>query len=187
LTVILADTVGFIRHLPHELIAAFRSTLKEAADADLLLHVVDASDERADETVSEVNRVLSEIGADQVRQIQIFNKIDRVADGWPHVEKHENGEVKKVWLSAQTGSGLSLLQQALESVFCGEVVHRRVRLEPANAGLRARLYEAARILREESDGSGGWDLDVEILARDMRLLRELDKLIAPASAQESIS
>ncbi len=187
LTVILADTVGFIRHLPHELIAAFRSTLKEAADAHLLLHVVDASDERADETVFEVNRVLCEIGADHVRQIQVFNKIDQVGDMSPHTEKNEIGEVRKVWLSAKTGSGLPLLQQALESFFRGEVIHRRVHLGPANAGLRARLYGAARILREESDGTGGWNLDVELLARDVKLLHEVDKLKAPIPEQESIS
>ncbi|CAI8727986.1 ribosome rescue GTPase HflX [Methylocaldum szegediense] len=187
LTVILADTVGFIRHLPHELIAAFRSTLKEAADADLLLHVIDVSDERADETVSEVNRVLCEIGADHVKQIQIFNKIDRIGDVSPRVEKDENGEVKKIWLSAQTGWGVPLLRQALESYLGGGVIRRRVRLNPANAGLRARLYEAARILREEPDGSGGWNLDVELLGRNVKLLRELDNLIAPTPRQESIS
>lgn len=181
LTVILADTVGFIRHLPHELVAAFRSTLKEAADADLLLHVIDASDERSDETISEVNRVLSEIGADRVRQIQVFNKIDRVADIEPHAERNASGDVAKVWLSAKTGAGLPLLQDVLEALFRREVIYRRVHLGPENAGLRARLYNAAQILREESDGTGGWDLEVELLKRDVKLLHELDEL------QDSIS
>ncbi|MGX2039942.1 ribosome rescue GTPase HflX [Methylocaldum sp. MU1018] len=181
-TVILADTVGFIRHLPHELVAAFRSTLKEAAEADLLLHVIDASDERADETVCEVNRVLGEIGADRVRQIQVFNKIDRIADTEPHIEKDESGDVGKVWLSAKTGAGLPLLQQALEALFRGEVIHRRVHLAPANAGLRARLYGTARILREESDDTGGWDMEIELHKKDARLLHELDEIEASISA-----
>lgn len=175
LTVILADTVGFIRQLPHELVAAFRSTLKEAADADLLLHVIDSSDERSEETIAEVNQVLSEIGAADVRQIQVFNKIDRVAGLEPRIEQSARGEVAKIWLSAKTGAGLLLLEQALEGVFRGEVIHRRVHLGPTSAGLRARLYNTARVLKEESDGAGGWDLEVELLKRNAKLLQELDE------------
>lgn len=182
LTVILADTVGFIRHLPHELVAAFRATLREAAEADVLLHIVDANDERADETVSEVNRVLSEIGAGQVRQIQVFNKIDRLAGIEPRIEKDENGEVRRIWLSAKTGAGLPLLQNALAVLFRGEVIHRRVHLAPIDAGLRAKLYGTARVIKEESDGTGGWDMEVELLTRDTKLLRELDELEASVSA-----
>jgi GTP-binding protein HflX len=181
-TVILADTVGFIRHLPHELVAAFRATLREAAEADMLLHVIDANDERVDETVSEVNRVLSEIGAGEVRQIQVFNKIDRLAGIEPRIERNGAGEISRVWLSAKTGVGLPLLQHALADLLRGEVIRRRVHLSPTSAGLRARLYGIGRVLREEYDGAGGWDMEVELLIKDARILRELDELETSASA-----
>ena len=96
---VVADTVGFIRELPHELVAAFQSTLTEAREATLLLHVVDVSDPRRDEHIDEVNRVLAEIGAADLPQILVFNKIDRI-EAPPRIERDESGRVSHVWLSA---------------------------------------------------------------------------------------
>ncbi len=112
--VILADTVGFIRHLPHDLVAAFRSTLEETRDANVLLHVVDAYDEGRHAHIEQVNRVLKEIGAEDITQIEIYNKIDLLEGGGePRLERDENGRVRRIWLSAHMGQGLDLLHIAL--------------------------------------------------------------------------
>lgn len=109
---VLSDTVGFIRHLPHTLVAAFRATLEEAVRSDLLLHVVDASSPVRDGQIEEVNKVLKEIGADHIPQILVMNKID--LNGLPPgVERDECGRIARVWVSAHGGHGLELLRQAL--------------------------------------------------------------------------
>ncbi len=117
--VILADTVGFINHLPHELVAAFRSTLEETRGADLLLHVVDAAGARRDGCIADVEEVLDEIGAGEIPQIQVFNKIDLLPDAAPRIERDAEGRARRVWLSAETGAGVDLLSQAIAG-------HRRV-------------------------------------------------------------
>ncbi len=117
--VVLADTVGFISNLPHELVAAFRATLQETADASLLLHVIDAADERRDLCVAQVNDVLGQIGAADVPQIEVYNKIDLLPDEGPRIERSADGHVTRVWLSARTGAGVEGLLQAL-----GEFFHR---------------------------------------------------------------
>ena len=111
--VILADTVGFIRHLPHSLVAAFRATLEETKEADVLIHVVDAHDEARHEHIEQVNAVLKEIGAEGLPQIEVYNKIDLLPDAEPRIDRDEWGRVRRVWLSAKTGNGLELLKQAL--------------------------------------------------------------------------
>jgi len=110
--VVLSDTVGFIKHLPHTLVAAFRATLEEAVEADLLLHVVDASSPNRDRQIVEVNKVLAEIGADRIPQLMVFNKID-VNGLEPGLERDEYGRIGRVWISAQSGAGLDLLRSAL--------------------------------------------------------------------------
>jgi GTP-binding protein HflX len=110
--VVLSDTVGFIRNLPHTLVEAFGATLEEAAQADLLLHVVDVSSPAREEQVAEVNKVLAEIGAHNVPQLLVLNKID--ASGMaPGMERDEYGKITKVWVSAQQGTGTELIRQAL--------------------------------------------------------------------------
>jgi GTP-binding protein HflX len=111
--IVLADTVGFIRHLPHDLVAAFRSTLEETREASLLLHVLDASHERRHDNIGQVNNVLTEIGADEVPQIEVFNKIDQVPATSPKLERDAEGRPVRVWLSARTGEGVDLLLRAL--------------------------------------------------------------------------
>lgn len=110
---ILADTVGFIRHLPHDLVAAFRSTLQETQEADLLLHVIDAHDDNRHAAIEQVNAVLKEIGAEAVPQIEVYNKIDLIPGASPRVEHDEQGRVKRVWVSAVSGAGLDMLREAV--------------------------------------------------------------------------
>lgn len=110
--VVLSDTVGFIKHLPHALVDAFGATLEEAVQADLLLHVIDVSSSSRDAQIEQVNLVLTEIGANQVPQLLVLNKIDR-AGMEPGMERDEYGRIHKVWVSAQSGAGMELVRQAL--------------------------------------------------------------------------
>jgi len=171
LTVVLADTVGFIRHLPHELVAAFKSTLKETIEADLLLHVIDASDENLEATMAEVETVLGEIEADEVCQIRVFNKIDRLDGAIPRLERNEQGLPTGVWISAQTGAGLPLLIEAMGEYFSESMVRRSIHIAPGEAALRARLYDMARVLSERFDDEGGCTLEVELSKMDLGRLR----------------
>lgn len=177
--VVLADTVGFVRDLPHELIAAFRSTLQETVEADLLLHVIDASDERVDETIAEVEKVIEEIGADEVPQIRVMNKIDRLVDVRAHIERDESGRPVQVWVSARTGEGLALIAECLQELFSDVLVTRHVKLGPADGDVRAMLYRIANILHEEQDESGGWVMRVE---GTRAALQCLDNRFEPESA-----
>ncbi len=171
---VLADTVGFIRHLPHELVAAFKSTLQEAADADLLLHVIDANDEYRNETIYEVNRVLKDIGADKSPQLEVFNKIDLLDDFAPRIDRNDQGKPVRVWLSAQTGAGMDLLLQALAEIFSATRVRRLCHLLPSQGGVRSQLFSVAHILQEDCTEEGGWDLLVEIDQQYLGVLREVE-------------
>jgi len=110
--IVVSDTVGFIRHLPHSLVAAFRSTLEETIRADLLLHVVDANNTNRDDQIAEVNKVLEEIGAADIPQVLVFNKID-LQDVPPSVQRDDYGRIARIFLSAKSGAGLDGLQLAL--------------------------------------------------------------------------
>ena len=158
---VMADTVGFIRELPHELVAAFRSTLTEAREATLLLHVVDASDPRREEHMAQVDTVLAEIGADTIPQLLVYNKIDRLALA-PRLDRDANGRAAAVWISAERRTGLELLAEAISERLARFARQARIRV-PASAGaLRSRLY-AARAVREEcSSQDGSIDLSVEL-------------------------
>jgi GTP-binding protein HflX len=162
---ILADTVGFVRQLPHELVEAFRSTLQETREADLLLHVIDASDQNRRDRISQVNQVIAEIGAADVRQIEIFNKIDLINEA-PRIQRDEEGRIVRVWLSAADGQGLELLVEALrESLSDGDVAHGRIRLRPSEARFRASLYQEDAVMADEVDETGRWILDVAMPRR----------------------
>jgi GTP-binding protein HflX len=119
---VLADTVGFIRHLPHDLVAAFRSTLQESREANLLLHVVDASSDQRDENIEQVDAVLKEIGADEVPQLLVYNKIDRIEGASPRVDLDEHGNVARIWLSALSGTGIDSLREVLQDVLAGRAL-----------------------------------------------------------------
>jgi GTP-binding protein HflX len=163
---VLADTVGFIRELPHELVAAFRSTLTEAREATLLLHVVDASDPRRDEHITQVNGVLEEIGAGQLPQVLVYNKVDRLDFG-PRLERDAEGRAVAVWISAEKRLGLDLLQQAVTERIARVARRARIRV-PASAGaLRSRLYSAGAVRGERSFEDGSLDLTVELADVDL--------------------
>lgn len=185
LNLVLADTVGFIRHLPHELVAAFRSTLQESAEADLLLHVIDANDERMDETMAEVRLVLAEIGADQIPCVEVYNKIDCLDGAVPHVERDEAGRPIRVWVSARTGAGLDLLTGLLEETLGGGVERRTLSLSAEQGELRARLFREARVLSDAPDGEGGWTLCVEFPAKANGLRRAIGDEDAHAEVDDS--
>ena len=165
---VLADTVGFIRELPHDLVAAFRATLAEARDADLLLHVSDAADEERVRLHRVVDGVLEEIGAGDVPQLHVMNKIDMLREGEdgpragtePRIVRDGDGRPTQVWLSAHTGEGLDLLRQALGELLGGERVQTELQL-PLSAGrLHARL-RAAGAIAEESVDEHGWRLQID--------------------------
>ena len=156
---VLADTVGFIRELPHDLVAAFRGTLAEARDADLLLHVSDAADEERERLHQVVDQVLEEIGAGDVPQLHVMNKID-LAGGEPRIVRNGDGVPQQVWLSAATGEGLDLLREALGELLGGERVQSELLL-PLSAGrLHARLRAAGAIVEEAVD-EYGWRLRID--------------------------
>jgi GTP-binding protein HflX len=167
--VVAADTVGFIRELPHELVAAFQSTLTEAREATLLLHVIDASDPRRDEHIAQVNGVLAEIGADAIPQIIVYNKIDRLQRP-AAIERDEAGMPSAVWISAQQGLGLDLLTSAVAQRLSRFARRARVRL-PASAGaLRSRLYAAKAVRAERAGEDGSIELTVELPEIEIRAL-----------------
>lgn len=200
---VLADTVGFVRDLPHDLVAAFRGTLAEARDADLLLHVSDAADEERERMRRVVDQVLDEIGAGDLPQLRVMNKIDviggaEVGSGGddaaedsqalapavePRIDRDGEGRPHTVWLSAGTGQGLELLRQALGELLGGDRVQSELHL-PLSAGrLHARLKAAGAIAGESVD-EHGWRLRIDAprsviaplaggQAADARLLRPL--------------
>lgn len=159
---VVADTVGFIRQLPHDLVAAFRATLEETHNASLLVHVVDSSSTERTMQVEQVNQVLEEIGAGQVPQIEVYNKIDLSGGLTPRVERDGEGRITRVLLSAHTGQGIGLLRQALAEYLAPERVRRHLCLPPSAGRLRARLYELGVVLEECSGDNGAWVLEVEI-------------------------
>jgi GTPase len=159
--VVLADTVGFVRALPHELVAAFRSTLQEARDADLLLHVVDASDPQRDERIEQVREVLRSIGAGEIRELVVFNKIDLAAEK-PRVVAGADGVAAQVWASAVTGEGLPELRVALAHAVRPNQVRRTLHLELTAAAVRSDLYRRNAVRTERQCEDGSWDVDVEL-------------------------
>jgi GTP-binding protein HflX len=165
--IVVADTVGFIRELPHELVAAFQSTLTEARAATLLVHVVDASNPRRDEQIAQVDAVLADIGARDIPQLLIYNKIDRL--GAPaRLDRDANGRATAVWISAQRRTGLELLTTAVAERLARFARRARLRV-PASAGaLRSRLY-AARAVRAESAAEDG-SLELAVELPDLELL-----------------
>jgi GTP-binding protein HflX len=173
-SVVLADTVGFVRDLPHELVAAFRSTLAEAREADLLLHVIDAADPLREERIAQVDAVLEEIGAGDLPQLLVYNKIDRIdgasarhdlpVDGG-HDGGHPQASRERVWLSARDRDGLGLLRDALGARLGLRRVSGEVQLPPGAGRLRARLHELGAVLSESHD-EHGWTLSLDLAEAD---------------------
>jgi len=169
--VILADTVGFIRDLPHDLVEAFKSTLEEVAEADLLLHVVDSANVERLDQMQRVNEVLTEIEASTIPQIVVFNKIDLTADA-ARYERDANGRISRVWVSAHSGAGMDLLQQALAEQFRHQRQRYRLLLPPEAGRLRAMLYERFDIVAETNMETGGWRMDLALEPAQFAWLRQ---------------
>ncbi len=165
--IILVDTVGFIRHLPHDLVAAFRSTLQETAEADLLLHVIDSHDEQRDLYREQVNKVIEEIGAETVPQIEIMNKID-LTEHAAGIQEGNGLHATTAWVSAQTGEGLEQLLEYLGSYFAQQTFRGKLRLLPNQGRLRAQLYADKAIQAETINEQGEYLLDLVIDQRKLQ-------------------
>ncbi len=173
---VLADTVGFISHLPHRLVEAFRATLEEAANADLLLHIIDAAAEQREHHIEQVEQVLADIGAGSIPRLKVYNKIDLLADMPARIDRNPQGRPQAVWLSAQSGTGLALLYQALAELLGEAVIQQRVRLPASRARLRAMLYQHRAVVDETPRDSGGSELALRIPEADLRRLLNTESM-----------
>ncbi len=161
--IVLSDTVGFIKHIPHDLIEAFHATLQEVQEADLLLHVIDINDDQRWQNIEQVNRVIAELGADTIPQIQVFNKIDLVdAIHQQGSQRDESGDIQRVFISAEQKTGLVELKQAIRQRLSTQQQARQLRLPATASKLRAQLFAAGVVLTEQLDQDGSWLLDVSM-------------------------
>ena len=181
--VIFADTVGFISHLPHRLVDAFRATLEEASNADLLLHVVDAAAEDRATNIKRVEEVLKEIDAHRLPTLMVYNKIDLLEDSVSRIERNAEGQPVAVWLSALNDEGFDLLFQAVSERLPGQLVHKTLHLLPKHGALRAAMYSHKAVLSEQVDDNGCINLEVKLQEMDFsRLLKaaglKLEDLVA---------
>ncbi len=159
--VVLADTVGFIAHLPHKLVEAFKATLEETLNADLLLHVIDAAAEAREDNIYQVQDVLAEIGADHIPQLQVYNKLDLLAQP-PRIDRNEDGKPERVWVSAVTGQGCDLLLEAIAELVGEDMVSEELTLEPDQGRLRAALYRLGAVEAEDYGEDGLAHLSVRL-------------------------
>ncbi len=169
--IILADTVGFIRHLPHKLVEAFRATLEETRNAQLLIHVIDCHDENRLANIEQVEYVLGEIDAADIPTLKVYNKID-LLDEPPadRIDRNEDGKPERVWVSAHSGEGIEALLQAIGELLTEEVFHRWIRLPPSMARVRAKLYALNAVQKEEVVEDGSMCLQVRMAMKDWRQL-----------------
>ncbi len=168
---VIADTVGFISHLPHQLVEAFRATLEESSNASLLLHVVDAANADYADYMGKVDEVLLEIGADRVPQLLVFNKID-LLDLEPRLQRDASGKPERVFVSAQTGAGMDLLLTAISELLADGIVQETVVIQPNQARLRSQFYERGYIEHEEVDNeTGNYHLQIKLPREEMARLR----------------
>ncbi len=164
--VIVADTVGFIRDLPHELIESFHATLEQIREADLLIHVIDALDEQRHFHANEVNKVLKIIKADQVPKLEVYNKIDGLIQGEYRIEKTEDGIIKRVCVSARENKGMPLLIEAIKARLSEHYIFHQVQLKPNQGAFRAKLYELGCVLAEYMDSEGHFNLSLRLSQED---------------------
>lgn len=161
-TTILADTVGFLRDLPHDLISAFKSTLQETTEASLLLHVIDCADNRKLENIEAVNQVLEEIGAQEVPRLLVYNKIDQLENVTPHIEYDEKHLPSAVYISANSGSGLDLLLEAIRLRLTEHILNLQIRLSPSDGKLRHAFYQLNCVEKEEINEQGEFLLSIRL-------------------------
>jgi GTP-binding protein HflX len=169
--IVLSDTVGFIKNLPHKLVEAFRATLEEAANAQLLLHVVDAADANRVDNIEQVEDVLLEIGADKISSLLVYNKIDMIVGRDAGIDYDSSGKPERVWVSAHTGEGLELLQKAITELLGVDIVHKNLTIDAQHGRLRAKLYESGGVLGESYNEAGEVELEIRLPRHDLlRLL-----------------
>jgi GTP-binding protein HflX len=167
--VILADTVGFIAHLPHKLVEAFKATLEETLNADLLLHVIDAASAEREDNIYQVEDVLGEIGAEEIPRLEVFNKLDLLEHA-PRIDRDDDGKPQRVWLSAVTGEGVDLLLQAIGELVGQDMVNEAVDIAPEQGSLRAALYRLGAVEAEEYTDDGVAHLQVRLPRADWNRL-----------------
>ncbi|MGV0035315.1 MAG: ribosome rescue GTPase HflX [Candidatus Azotimanducaceae bacterium WSBS_2022_MAG_OTU7] len=168
---VLADTVGFIRQLPHSLVDAFRATLEEVSQADLILHVVDAASVLRSEQISEVNLVLEEIGASETPQLLVYNKVD-LLDEKPRIERNSRGVAVKVWVSSIDGSGKALLLEAIAERLGESVIETNVTVRPEDGRIRARFFELGAVLEETPCEDGSVEMHLRIQESSLRKITQ---------------
>ncbi|MEX2366624.1 MAG: ribosome rescue GTPase HflX [Pseudohongiellaceae bacterium] len=172
-TAILADTVGFISNLPHQLVDAFRATLEETVEANLLLHVVDSNSDQRQYLKEQVDQVLAEIGAHDIPTLLVYNKVDLLEDAFTGIERDENGKPWRVWVSAKTGAGITDLLQAISELLGEDFIEPQLEIKPQQGRLRAKLYNQGMVKAETVDESGMVQLSLRLPREDfIRLLRE---------------
>jgi GTPase len=175
LQAVLGDTVGFVRHLPHELVAAFEATLEESRQAELLLHVVDAADPDRAEKGAEVDSVLARIDASKVPKLVVYNKIDALPEAVPRVDRDADGLAQRVWVSALTGAGMQTLAEVIEERLAGRVGTFNVRLPWSAGAIRARIYRHLEVVDESVNAEAGWELQVRCQPQRLEgVLRDLE-------------
>ncbi len=167
--VILADTVGFIAHLPHKLVEAFKATLEETLNADLLLHVIDAASAEREDNIYQVREVLEEIGAETIPRLEVYNKLDLLEQA-PRIDRDASGRPERVWLSAATGEGSDLLLQAVAELVGEDMVDEALDLTPEQGGLRAALYRLGAVESEDYGDDGTAHLRVRLPRADWNRL-----------------
>ncbi len=184
--VIFADTVGFIRHIPHDLVTAFRSTLEETREASLLIHLVDAADVHRDEKMADVYEVIEEVGAQEVPQLVVFNKIDLLEPAVaPKVDCDEDGVAKRVWVSAQQGLGIDLLMDAVGSFFKGAYHTVDIVLDVSAGKKRAQLYELGTILSEGFDEQGNSLFTMNLTEQEWQMIKKWPELLKAEKRPEA--
>jgi GTP-binding protein HflX len=169
-----------VRDLPHELVAAFRSTLQESREADLLLHVIDAADPERNDRIAQVNEVLESIGAQDVPQIAVYNKIDRTGEP-ARSEVGEGGLIDRVWLSAHSGAGIDLLLQALHQRLGADLCRCVLRIPPRAGRARARLFEAGAVIGQKTLDDGVLEVEVSLRRQDLERICRDDGIELPAA------
>ncbi len=183
-TVVLADTVGFISHLPHRLVDAFKATLEETRNADLLVHVVDAATDERDENQLRVAQVLEEIGADEIPQLLVYNKLD-LLEQEPRIDRNEDGKPLRVWVSAVTGAGLELLNEALAELLGEDMVNAQVLIKPEQGRLRSILYELGAVQEEQYNDQGQPVLNVRLPRNEWNRLAATQGLSIPSPTENA--
>ena len=168
--VVLADTVGFIRHLPHKLVEAFRATLEESSNSDLLLHVIDSHEPERDQQIEQVMAVLGEIGANELPILEVYNKIDLVDGVEPQIQRDGDGKPERVWLSARDGKGLELLRQAVAELLGEDLFVGTLRLPQRLGRLRAQFFELNAVQSESHDEAGDTLLAIRLPRAELNRL-----------------